>query len=112
MGKNDLLKRQKEQRQIYINATEAVTKQFMLDTLQATLHDEGWGYERVKRLTEKWGAKYSAYYQALNAKNVEADYLRECLDRELKHLIRDHQEFYPFEERYPEIKKITYGGNK
>lgn len=107
--KNAYIKRQKEQRQMYINAVESVMKQFMLDTLQCTLHDKGWGYERIKDLTEKWGAKYSTYYPALSTKNVEADYLRVCLDRELQHMIRDHQEFYPFEQRYPEIKEITYG---
>lgn len=112
MAKNDLLRRQQEKIQIYMDAVEAVMKQFMVDTLQATLHDDGWGYERIKKLTDAWGAKYSTYYPCLNSKDVEADYLRFCLDRELKHMIRGNQEFYPFEERYPELKQITYGGKK
>lgn len=110
--KSGYLEREQAKRQVYLDAAEAVMKQFMVDTLQCTLHDEGWGYDRVKALTEKWGAKYSAYYPALNAKNVEADYLRECLDRELRHMIRDRQEFYDFGKRYPELKEITYGGKK
>lgn len=112
MAKNDLLRRQAMRQKIYTDATEAVMKQFMLDTLQCTLHDEGWGYDRIMRLTKKWGAKYSTYYPALNAKEVEADYLRFCLDRELSQIIRDKGELHPFEERYPELKRVTYGGAK
>lgn len=90
--KSGYLEREQAKRQVYLDAAEAVMKQFMVDTLQCTLRDEGWGYDRVKALTEKWGAKYSAYYPALNAKNVEADYLRECLDLELRHMIRDRRD--------------------
>lgn len=106
--KNAYIERQQKMRQIYMNAAESIMKQFMLDTLQCTLHDAGFGYDRILQITEQWGAKYSTYYPALGVKNVEADYLRECLDRELRSLIRDKQRFYPFAERYPEIKEITY----
>ena len=86
-------------------------KQFMLDTMQMTLHDDGLGFVRVMRLTERWGGKYSAYYKALGS-GPEADYLRFCMDRELKDLIKDHMEFYPFPDRYPEVKEIIYWGGK
>lgn len=106
--KNAYIERQQKMRQIYMNAAESIMKQFMLDTLQCALHDYGFGYDRVLQITKMWGDKYSTYYPALGTKDAEADYLRECLDRELRNLIHDKQQFYPFAQRYPEIKEITY----
>lgn len=108
--KSGYLQRERQKRQAYIDATEAIMKQFMLDTLQCALHDYGFGYDRVLQITKMWGDKYSTYYPALGTKDAEADYLRECLDRELRNLIRDRSEFYDFRQRYPEIREITYGG--
>lgn len=34
------------------------------------------------------------------------------LDRELTDILKGRQELIPFEERYPEIKEITYGSKK
>ena len=109
MNKSGFLQRQKQQQQLYMDITERIMKQFMLDTLQMTLHDEGWGYKRILDLTEKWGAKYSTYYTALGTSD-EADYLRFAMDRELSDIIKGNMELAPFEVRYPEIKQITYGG--
>lgn len=111
MKQSGLLLRQRKINQAYMDTTERVMKQFMVDTLQMTLHDMGWGYERILRLTEAWGKKYSAYYKALGT-STEADYLRFCMDRELKDLLKDKQELEPFEARYPDIKRITYGGGE
>lgn len=110
--KSGYLQREAAKRKAYMDAMGAVMMQFMLDTLQCALHDEGFGYDRVMKITKRWGDKYETYYPALDHKDVEADYLRECLDRELRNLIRDKQEFYPFAKRYPEIKEITYGGGR
>ena len=77
---------QRETRRRLVQAAERVTQQLMLDTLQVTLHQEfGFGYDRIKRLTDAWGKTYN-------------------LD-----LLRDHQALIPFGERYPEIREITYG---
>ena len=110
MAKNGYLQKQQIRLQVYVEATEAIMKQFMVDTLQLAIHEEfGWGYDRIERLTKAWGAKYSEFYPCLGTKDQEADYLRECLDRQLKEVIRDHMELIPFKERYPEIKEIRTG---
>lgn len=112
MGKNDLLKRQQEKIDRFVDATEETITQFMADTLFCTLHDMGWGYERMKKLYDAWQAKRDAYRPCMNGKNDEADYLRFCLDRELKDLVKDDALFQPFDERYPKLKRITYGGRR
>lgn len=53
MKKSGYLARERIVRQEYMSATERVTQQLMLDTLQVTLHREfGFGYDRIKRLTD------------------------------------------------------------
>lgn len=101
------LLKQAELRQLYIDASERITQQMMVDTLQITLHQFGWGYERIKRLTDAWAAEYNHYHDALS-KDPEADVLREHLDRQLSEILRGHMDLIPFEARYPEARKITY----
>ena len=96
-------------RQALMDATERVTQQLMMDTLQIVLHNElGFGYERIMRITKAWGSEYNHYHDALNIKHAEADVLRVHLDRELADILKDRQDLIPFEERYPEIKEIAY----
>ena len=109
MKQSGYMARQIAIRQALIDATERITQQLMLDTLQITLHEEyGFGYDRIKALTDQWGDCYNRFHSALNIKDVEADYLQEILDRKLRDILKDHQELLPFRERYPEIKEITY----
>ena len=110
MGKNAFLQKQQIMIKVYVDATEAIMKQFMVDTLQIAIHEEfGFGYDRIERLTKAWGEKYSEFYKCLGTQDAEADYLRECLDRQLKEVIGDKMELINFEERYPDIKKIKTG---
>ena len=95
-------------RQALIESTERVTQQLMMDTLQITLHEFGWGYDRIMKLTKAWADAYNHYHDTLDVKNVEADVLRVHLDRELTDILKGHQDLIPFEERYPEIKEIAY----
>ena len=56
MGKTSGMQRYAEQyAQAKVEATQRMISQYMIDTLQMTLHQtEGWGYERIMRLTEAW----------------------------------------------------------
>lgn len=102
------LQRQNAVRQAFIEASERITQQMMLDTLQIALHREfGFGYDRIKKVTDEWSELYNFYHDALT-RNVEADYLQERLDRELRDILKDKQPLIPFKERYPEVKQITY----
>lgn len=110
MKQSGFMAKQLAMRQALIDATERVTQQLMMDTLQIVLHNElGFGYERIMRITKAWGSEYNHYHDVFNVKHAEADVLRVHLDRELADILKDRQDLIPFEERYPEIKEITYG---
>ena len=109
MKQSGYMAKQLAMRQALIDATERVTQQLMMDTLQITLHEFGWGYDRIMKLTKAWADAYNHYHDTLDLKNVEADVLRVHLDRELADILKGHQDLIPFEDRYPEIKEIVYG---
>ena len=112
MKQSGFMAKQLAMRQVLIEASERVTQQLMMDTLQITLHEFGWGYDRIMKLTKAWADAYNHYHDTLDVKNVEADVLRVHLDRELADILKGRQDLIPFEERYPEIKEITYGSKK
>ena len=110
MKQSGFMAKQLAMRQALIDATERVTQQLMMDTLQIVLHNElGFGYDRIMRITKAWGSEYNHYHDVFNVKHAEADVLRVHLDRELADILKGRQELIPFEDRYPEIKEITYG---
>lgn len=109
MKQSGYMAKQLAMRQALIDATERVTQQLMMDTLQIVLHNElGFGYDRIMRITKAWGCEYNHYHDVFNVRHAEADVLRVHLDRELAGILKGHQDLIPFEERYPEIKEITY----
>lgn len=111
-GKSDFLARQRAERQAYIEASERVTRQLMVDCMMLVLNDEfGFGYDRIKRVMNAMEEKYNLYHDALDG-GPEADYFQEKLDEAISRIMRDREKFYPFRERYPEIKEITYGGKR
>jgi hypothetical protein len=108
---NAYLAKMEEKRQLYMEATAAVMKQFMCDTLQIAANEEfGWAAERLGRLIKRWGAVFSKYYPGLNpSSGPEADVLRDELDRQLKPLCHKDFKWCDFDERYPDLKKVRYG---
>ena len=109
MKQSGFMAKQLAMRQALMDATERVTQQLMMDTLQIVLHNElGFGYDRIMRITKAWGCEYNHYHDVFNVKHAEADVLRVHLDRELADILKDRQDLIPFEERYPEIKEIAY----
>ena len=94
-------------------AGAAMAAQFAVDTLQMTMHQqEGWGYDRIMRVTHAWMETQREYRPALNCKDPAADVCQEHMDRVLKEIIRDKAELIPHAERYKDLKKVTYGGRK
>ena len=56
MKQSGFMEKQLAIRQALIQASERVTQQLMLDTLQVAIHNEfGFGYDRIKKLTDAWG---------------------------------------------------------
>ena len=92
------------------NAGAAMALQFATDTLQITIHQkDGWGFDRVMRLTHDWIDTQREYKPALNCKDPAADVCQEHMDRILAEIIRDRMTLIPFPDRYPNAKKIKYG---
>lgn len=51
-------------------AGSAMAAQFAVDTLQMTMHQqEGWGYDRIMRVTHAWMETQREYRPALNCKD-------------------------------------------
>lgn len=95
--------------QAKMDAACIMTEQFMIDTLQITIHqEEGWGYDRIKRLCDAWLEKCKQFKPCLDSKDQNADYYQEKMDRVLKEIIKDKQEFYPYSKRYRYQPKIKY----
>lgn len=65
MKQSGLLARKKAERRELLNAGMRIEKQFMLDTLQMALHQIGWGYNRIKELTDLWSEIYNDYHIAM-----------------------------------------------
>lgn len=93
-----------------LQAAQLLMAQYMIDTLQMTLHQtEGWGYDRIMRLTEAWHDVRAEYAAVMNPGNPDADVMQEHMDRVLVQIISGKAELIPFPARYPDLKEIKYG---
>lgn len=107
MKRSGLLQKRDALTQERLDVMQRTMKQYMLDTLLITMHEDfGWGYERLSRLAERWGETYDRYFPALQSTD-ESDVWQERLDRATLAFLGDRT-FYPFPERYPEIKRLGY----
>lgn len=96
--------------QARLDAAQQMIMQYAVDTLQMALHQtEGWGYDRIMRLTEAWTATQREYRAAVNPSDPAADVMQEHMDRVMAQIIDNKQELKPFTERYHELRKVTYG---
>ena len=104
------LQRREAELEAAFNAGAATALQFATDTLQMTIHQkDGWGYDRIMRLTKDWVDTQREYKPALNCKDKAADVCQEHMDRVLAEIIRDRMTLIRFSDRYPHVKKIKYG---
>lgn len=87
---------------------QAVMRQYMMDTLDITLHEDfGFGYDKIKAVNDKWGETYAVYFGAMTI-DPEADVYQEKMDRALQDIIKGKGPFFPFRERYPEVRQLRY----
>ena len=81
-----------------------------MDNQQMALHQtEGWGYDRIMRITQAWLETQREYKPALNCKDPEADVRQEHMDRVLAQIINGKAKLIPFPDRYKDLKKVRYG---
>lgn len=107
--KNAYLAKKELERQVWTEVATRLAEQYMTDTLQITLHQQfGWGYDRLMRLSEKWRETIIEYRPAMDARDNECSLMREHLDRVMVEIIKDKGELIPFNERYPELRKVIF----
>lgn len=95
-----------------VEAAQLLIMQYAVDTLQIAIHQtDGWGYDRIKRLTEAWQVVRNEYKAAINPQFPDSDVMQEHMDRVMEEIIRDKQALVPFGERYPKLKQHRTGGN-
>lgn len=98
------------------NAGMDVRMQLSADCFQAVLNDpdvmgkDVFGSKRIKRICDEVQRCIDYYFDALDVRNPEADVMQEKLDATLRRLWVD--ELMPFHERYPMLKRCSYGGKK
>lgn len=103
------LQRQEAQRGALLRSAEAMTRQFMMDTLQITMNKEfGWGFDRLMQLCLAWEKICKEYNPALRASDTESDVAQAHMDRALSRIVAGRMELIPFEERYPDLKTVVY----
>lgn len=108
--RSSYLQRREAQLDAVFWAGAAMAAQFAVDTLQMTMHQqEGWGYDRIMRVTHAWMETQREYRPALNCKDPAADVMQVHMDRVLAQIINGKAELIPFPDRYKDLKKIKYG---
>ena len=96
MKRSGYLQQRDGRTQALLDVMQRTMKQYMLDTLLITMHED-FG----------WGETYDVYFPAMQS-TEESDVYQERLDRATRSYIGDNQ-LYPFAERYPEIRQLGYG---
>ena len=111
MANNGYLAKKEAEKQAIMQGTEMIVKQYCIDTLLITLHEQhGWGYDRLMNLMDEWRDTRIEYQAAVNPepkkKESETSYKQGKIDQILTQIIRGKQPLVPFEERYPTLRKI------
>ena len=112
--KNAYLLKREAETQVNRQIMQRITGQFYVDTLQTALARYtklDLGYQRIMEICELWDQVREEYWVALSG-DTESDVAQNHLDSELLQIAKDPALIIPFPERYPELRKITYGGKK
>lgn len=112
-NKNQYLAKQQAAIDEAFRISERITRQFDVDSYQIALARYAkldLGYQRIMEITEL-AEKVREEYRKAFTRNPEADVYRAHLDQELAEICKGRK-IIPYEERYPEMKKITYEGKR
>lgn len=109
MNRSGYLERQSRNRQALMEEMGDTIRQYCFDTFCIALHKKhNFGYKRIKELKKDWEELYFYFWPALQCEH-ESDVFQERLDREVLAYMSDEEKFYPFKDRYPNIKRLGYG---
>lgn len=105
---NGYIKRRDARVNVYREAEQDTTVQYMTDMLILTLNDpdvmgkDVFGKKRLARVIKAWGEKWDLFHGALEIGD-ERDYYQEKLDQALRRILGD--DLVPFPERYDWLSK-------
>lgn len=110
MGKQSgLMQRHEQEKDDLLEKAQAITIQYMIDTLQITMRKRGLGYDRIMDITMDWKKTRDEFRPALEPSNPECDVKQEEMQRWFKDICANKRivplEFY---ERYPFLKRVRY----
>ena len=109
MKQSGFLKRQYEQTEALSSKVQLTTRQFMIDTLQIAIHEtEGWGFERIMRLSQAWEKTRQEYHPAIDPRDPLCDVKQEHMQRAFRGICKGHMDVIPISGRYPYLKEVTY----
>ena len=107
---NKYLEEKSRREQHIFELGEQIGIQKMLDYIYIAMNQlDGYGHDRCCRIYKKL-VELTDYFHPAFTDNVEADYKQEQLDGLLRQICGE--DFVPFYERYPELKKIDYSKSK
>jgi hypothetical protein len=110
MAKNNYLEKQRAVQQGFLETGERLGVQKMWDYIQITLRDpavmgkDTFGKKRLEKIFNHLKVLAEKYHVCFTD-DKEADYYQEELDAQIR---EGCDEFYPFYERYPELKQMKY----
>lgn len=110
MGKQSgLMQRHEQEKDDLLEKAQAITIQYMIDTLQITMRKRGLGYDRIMDITMDWKETRDEFKPALEPSNPECDVKQEEMQRWFKDICANKKivplEFY---DRYPFLKRVRY----
>lgn len=112
-NKNQFLAKQQAAIDEAFRISERITRQFDVDSYQIALARYAkldLGYQRIMEITELAEQVREEYRKAF-MNDPEADVYRHHMDQELAEICKG-REIILYDERYPEMKKITYEGRR
>ena len=110
MGKQSgLMQRHEQEKDDLLEKAQAITIQYMIDTLQITMRKRGWGYDRIMALTMDWKETRDELREAIEPNHKECDVKQEEMQRWFKDICANKKiEPLEFYERYPFLKRVRY----
>ena len=82
MKRSGYLQQRDGRTQALLDVMQRTMKQYMLDTLLITMHEDfGWGYDRLSRLAEKWARRMTFIFRRCKAPRSQTSTRRDLTGR-------------------------------
>lgn len=98
---------EKQRRKILLEQCQHIERQRCMDCFQIAMRRKGYSFTKIKEVSLLFMDVVDEFAGAFQGDiDPEADYLRVMMNKALSEFISPHQEFIPFEKRYPYLRSI------